>query len=338
MTEPIKKDVLDFIVIGAAKAGTTTLFEHLRQHPEIDIPPAKETPFFSNDAAVAHGWRWYLERHFAFAEGANAWGTVTPQYMFGGMVGRSGQPSCASHEDHAVPSRIYNQLPHVRLIAILRDPIERARSEHRMYRALGTESRSFEEAIDALLDSAALSHSRRHSADGTCRYIIGGEYGRILSPYFEIFPRDQILVVFTPELNDDPLSTMQRIYGFIGVATDFVPANIEARYYVGTDRQQVAWVDPQAIHDRLARVGPARLAWSVVPSRSKLRILTQWDRMAYSVNAWNRRAGPRSAPDAPSAPSTAPSTIRRLRHHYAPDGNLLESLVDRALPWTERER
>ena len=79
------KETLDFIIIGAQKAGTTSLFEYLRPHPELWLPPGKEAPYFSHDAVIERGWQDYMEKAFAFGDPARKWGTVTPSYMVGGV-------------------------------------------------------------------------------------------------------------------------------------------------------------------------------------------------------------------------------------------------------------
>ena len=73
---------LDFIVIGTPKSGTTTLFNWIREHPELFLPDGKELPFFSEDL-FENGLDWYLEHHFQNADAGLLWGKVTPQYMGG---------------------------------------------------------------------------------------------------------------------------------------------------------------------------------------------------------------------------------------------------------------
>ncbi len=81
------KQGLDFIVIGAQKSGTTTLFEYLRGHPELYLPPGKEAPFFSHEEVWKDGWGEYVRRNFPGAgeAGDRLWGTVTPHYMYGAL-------------------------------------------------------------------------------------------------------------------------------------------------------------------------------------------------------------------------------------------------------------
>ena len=198
------KNTLDFIIIGAQKAGTTTLFEYLRLHPELHLPPHKELPFFSNEAARARGWEDYISKAFTLADPHAKWGTATPHYMLGGLLEESNpQPGGEVYDELTVPLRIHGLLPAVRLIAILRDPAERARSQHRMAVMNQMDKRTFAQAIDELLQPDALEQARREPRE-TAGYIVWGEYGRILAGYFEVFPREQILVLFTEELKAIP--------------------------------------------------------------------------------------------------------------------------------------
>ena len=154
------------------------------------------------------------------------WGTVTPQYMAGGILQSTHEIAARNgYDERTIPLRIRETLPDVRLIAILRDPVERARSHHRMRVAWGDERRSFAEAIDELLRPDALLRARmcpRHQTG----YITWGEYGRILAGYLDVFHRQQILVVFTDELDRAPAQLLSRIQEFIGVKADFEPHNL----------------------------------------------------------------------------------------------------------------
>ncbi|MGH3427972.1 MAG: sulfotransferase domain-containing protein, partial [Mycobacteriales bacterium] len=222
------EDALDFLVIGAPKSGTTSLFEYLQRHPEISLPPDKEAPYFHDDEVYnSLAWTDYIRSAFPAPERRRLSGTITPQYMFPVI----GAPESGSYDERTLPRRIRERLPSVRLIAILRDPVERAHSHHGQETRLGFESRSFAEAVDELIQPAELERYRYRVAR-TGGYIALGEYGRILSAYYDTFPRDQILVLFTDTLEQRPLEVLQRIYGFLGVKSDVAPRNLGKRYNV----------------------------------------------------------------------------------------------------------
>jgi hypothetical protein len=196
---------LDFIVIGAQKAGTTSLWHYLRDHPDLYLPPDKEAPFFSHTINYERGFDWYLAEYFPLAPSGALTGTVTPHYMTGWE---------GSSVD-VIAERIHATLPDVRLIALLRDPIERAISHFRMSQRRGMERRSFEQAIADQLTPQALEEARHHHTE-TNSYVTAGEYGRILDSYRRLFPRDQILVLYVNELRDEPQRLVKELLHFIG--------------------------------------------------------------------------------------------------------------------------
>lgn len=341
-----RKEILDFIVIGAQKSGTTSLFQYLRHHPEVFVPTTKEADYFCYDGLFSTvDWSTYVDRlarttgESTTADPARRWGTVTPRYMLGTSTG----PSAAvdRYDERTVPRRICERLPQVRLIAILRDPVERALSNHHMLVRRRGERRTFDEAVAELLEAGSLERSRRRPAEGS-DYVVRGEYGRILAGYFEMFPREQLLVVFTEELERDQQELLARIQRFIGVASDFTPENLGERYNIGRAELGFEWPHPSTWLSPSSPIGPhglrraaagnaaARAAWSKLPRRRRRRLLTPYERLASRIAQWNRRRPPNEL-RANAAPST--ETLARLRAHYASDGELLASQLGERPPW-----
>jgi hypothetical protein len=320
------KDTLDFVVIGAQKAGTTTVFEYLKRHPELYLPPRKETPYFSNDARVAQGWQQYIASNFAMSDPTLKWGTITTHYMAGGIVDVSQAETVQRQYDAStVPRRIRERLPDIRLIAILRDPVERAISHHKMAVMNGLDERSFERAIDDLLQPESLVESRNYPQEATS-YITRGEYGRILSRYLEVFPREQLLVVFNDELERSPQALLQRMFEFIGVGTQFIPDNLGVRYREAAASRRLSWLNPDAIVRATAGRHLARKTWHLLPDTTRRRISNGYAGIAYQIELRNRTA---------SEPSSAPAsaTVARLREHFAADRAELAMLLGDDLPW-----
>ena len=108
---------LDFMIIGAQKSATTALHAYLTEHPRIAMPLAKEAPFFDRGDYGKAAWKAFSEEHFAIC-GDRLRGKASPQYM----------------ADPRVPGRIAALMPHTKLIAILRDPVDRAYSHYQMAR------------------------------------------------------------------------------------------------------------------------------------------------------------------------------------------------------------
>lgn len=346
------KDRLDFIIIGAQKSGTTSLFQHLRHHPEIFIPSDKEVPYFSHDPAVFNvEWSSYMSKIARSVPGGEGlvladpnlkWGTVTPQYAIGGVWATiAGQTDASSYDERTVPSRIRERLPDVKLIAVLRDPVERALSHHRMLVRRADERQTFDQVVARLLTVDQLAKARR-DPDQATGYIVWGEYGRILSGYFDVFPSEQILVVFTNELEHEPELLLQRVQEFIGISADFTPDNLDERYNVAKAVRGFVWkepstwlspsspISPQGMRRGISHLTPVRATWRRLPRRRQWRLERSYERVATRVARWNRRH-PANEVKANASPSAA--TLQRLREHYAADGERLTALLGATPPW-----
>lgn len=194
-----------FLVIGAMKAGTTSLHHYLRAHPDVFMSSVKELDYFVEHANWRRGPAWYA-RQFDGASGATAVGEASTAYTkFPTLAGVAG--------------RIAAHLPNARLIYVIRDPIERIRS-HYMHRvAAGSERAVLDEAV------------RR-----TPVYLNCSRYALQLEQYFEHFPRDRVLVVTSEDLRHSRAATMRRVFGFLEVDETFVPDVIEREFYRTEDR------------------------------------------------------------------------------------------------------
>ncbi len=331
------KQTLDFVVIGAQKAGTTSLFEYLRRHPQLSLPEGKELPFFNDEEAMARGWQSYLRKAFALADPQTRWGTATPQYMAGGLIDRPNPgPDGERYDERTIPSRMREQMPDVRLIAILRDPVERARSHHRMVAMEGLEQRSFAQAVRELLCPEALELARSEPRE-TTGYVAWGEYGRILEGFYEVFGEEQLLVLFTDDLEQDPRSLLARVFEFLGVDAEFVPENLGAQYRVGGERRRISWLgtysrlNPLALQRMLTRNPVSRRVWRALPDPARRRVDHLFGRLVYRLDLWNRRSGNRRTHVAVSESDDA--TLQRLREHFEHDGQRLERLLGSPPPW-----
>ena len=305
---------LDFIVIGSPKSGTSSVFEHLRANPELYIPPDKELPFFSHDEVHASGWSAYISRAFLGAPDRVRWGTVTPWYMTGcpvdaegalvaagRLVGREPAARQDLHEnpERIIPERIRAQLPAVKLVAILRDPVARCVSHYGAHVLRGmADRRGFDRVIAELLVPTTLVSSRRLRAP-TC--VVWGEYGRILKPYYEVFPREQILVCFTSDLEKSPRGLMRELFDHLGVDHDVVPAHLGTRYRVGATSRQISGSrNPRSWSGRLASQAWARSLWHLLPRESRAAYYCDPGRrtiaMSFGTDGGAPSIGMRSAP------------------------------------------
>jgi Sulfotransferase family len=327
--------VLDFVVIGAAKGGTTALFNLLRAHPELYLPESKELPYF---AVPRHAY--YSSPAEFFAEAfrrrgeRQLCGTVTPQYLYGALLGP--QPAgagAAGPSERIVPNRIRSAYPDVKLIAILRDPVARARSYHRMSRMREHERRPFDLAIEQLLEPAALAASRAGPRVNNS-YVVLGEYGRLLQGYLDVFPREQLLVLFHEDLERDPAAVCERAFAFLGVDPDFNPPNLGHRYNEGSSRRRFEWLDLTRWQRTAARSATLRGLWQRVPLSLRRRILDWFKLAVWRLFLWNRVPAEGAGPDPDPAGA---ETLARLRAHYRDDEQRLSEQLGVVPPWARGE-
>lgn len=299
---------LDFIVIGAQKSGTTSLFEYLRQHPDVHIPIGKEIPFFSEDERYDLGWERYIKEFFSGARQEAMWGTVSPQYM----------------ADPLVPGRVRKAMPQAKLIALLRNPIHRALSHYKHTVREGIENRSFDEVVDDLVDERKALHARTLRISGTAgssdTYLVRGEYARILSQYRNFFSEEQICVLFSEELDRSPRESLSDVLQFLGISNDFQPQNLGERYHVGGTKKRVPSTD------RLAKVGVLRQLWRTMPGRYRMI----FHRACVKLEHWSTVHDPPA-----NSEVMAPSTLKKLVNYYHPDVERLRVITGREVPWPE---
>jgi hypothetical protein len=326
---------LDFVVVGAAKAGTTALFNLLRTHPELYLPPGKELPYF---ASPTHSYydspAEFFGEAFRDRRPGQLCGTVTPQYLFGWLLNpRPGQDTTsAASSERTIPHRIHDAYPEAKLIAVLRDPVVRAQSHHRMLAMKSHERRSFDLMVEELLQPEALARTRAR-ADVNNSYVVLGEYGRLLQGYLDVFPREQLLVLFHEDLERDPAAVCERVFAFLGVDPGFDPPDLGRRHNEGASRRRFAWLDPTRWQRAAAGSRVLGGLWRRLPRSLRRRVLKLFDLTAWRLFLWNRVPGdPEATPDPAS-----PETLTRLRAHYREDGQLLSALLGAAPPWEERE-
>lgn len=289
----------NFLVIGAARSGTTALYEFLNQHPQVFVSTPKEPHYFSfmgqelgfsgpgdeqliNSVAITdHG---QYEALFDDAGDRLAIGECSVSYLY--------YPDTAG--------RIRQALPDVKIIAILRNPVERAYSAHLYLRKLGLEEEP--DFVRAL----ALEESRIHAGwHHLWHYKAMGYYGLQLERYFRLFDRDKILVVFQQDLRRYPQSSLKKVFGFLNVDTEFRPTVSTFINQGGIARSQLL----QRVFNRS----------SVIKDIAKYFIPRTVRRRLRNMNL-NR----------PTLPQEA---SRGLSSAYREDNNILQDLLGMDLLW-----
>lgn len=201
----------NFIVVGAAKGGTTSLYWYLAEHPEVFMSPVKETNFFAwnvdaggrllyGDPDVHRFPVKTLEEYealFAEAGMARAVGEASPLYL----------------ESPHAPGRIRTLLPEARIVATLRHPVDRAYSDYQMY--LRRRGRLLDPAGDL---SASAAWARPDS-----RWMQVSRYHDQLARYYDAFPRDRIHVLLFDDIRKSAVEATRGVYRFLGVDPGFAP-------------------------------------------------------------------------------------------------------------------
>ncbi|MDP8958298.1 MAG: sulfotransferase domain-containing protein, partial [Actinomycetota bacterium] len=190
----------NFIIIGAMKAGTTSLFQYLRQHPQVFMPDMKEPHFFSAEHNWHRGRGWY-EELFEEAGPAVAVGEASTGYT--------------KHPIYqGIPERMAKMLPEVRLIYLMRHPIERMQSQYLDqttirddHPLLEPESRSLRKALTS--DPSYLSFSM---------------YAMQIEQYLDFFAREQLLLLTSDEFRQARRPTLHKVFSFLGVDPHYAGA------------------------------------------------------------------------------------------------------------------
>lgn len=268
-----------FLIAGAMRCGTTSLNAYLREHPQISVGQPKEVHFF--DQNYERGIDWYLQ-HFPDSDSSKAVGEASPAYIY----------------FPEVAERIATTLPDVKILVLLRDPVERAHSHYWHNRSVGREELDFADAIASELKRLGRSDEDR----ARYSYVDRGRYGRQLENMLRFIPIERILVQTFDEVTSDPTSVYRRTCRFLGVSDDYTPENL------------------------------GQVANAFVEYRSpRLRDLTKGfpRRLRNAVSLLNRK---KSAPYEPMKPETADF----IRSETEEDNRAIASLVGLVPPWLDR--
>lgn len=200
-----------FLIAGAQKGGTTSLYSYLIEHPNI-LPAyrRKEIHYWDNPRHYRLGMRWY-RAHFPLIQTLQAASAIsgekTPNYL----------------ERPEFIQRIRQDLPEVKLILLLRNPVERTISNYYMLYKRGWETLPL---MDALLDEPRrLASPEERKKYGTERaYTVRSIYAPSIKACLEHFPPDQRLILDSQVFFEDPARVLRQVYAFLGVSPDYLPA------------------------------------------------------------------------------------------------------------------
>lgn len=239
-----------FLVIGAMKAGTSSLHRYLHSHPEIGMSTTKETDFFLPDEPEEHDLAWYRAM---FDAGNPVRGETSPNYT-------------KRHLFPGVPTRVHALVPDARLVYVVRDPVERAVS-HVLHAV--TRGRRRLDQVDRLLDPV----------DGDHSILETSRYHWQLEAWVECFDRDRVLVVAAEDLWSRRRATLVEIFRFLDVDDSHDSPRFDERVHVTAERFDGGDGPPEVV---LSADVEAALRASMAPDVAALRALT-----GRSFDAWS---------------------------------------------------
>ena len=232
----------NFLIIGAPKAGTTSLAAHLDAHPDVFVAEEKEVHYFDDN--FDRGDAWY-ESRFAKGAGRRAVGDATPTYMF----------------RQTALERMAALLPDAKLIAVLRNPVDRMYSHYWWMKVL-RERRSFAEVCRDLLTNPEEATASE--------YLQGGRYLEALERVCELYPRSALHVVILERFKATPAPLYADVCRFLAIDDTVVPTGLDA---VHNPSYRLRWYGLRAammrvrLWRKLPRLSARIDAWNRVPFR-----------------------------------------------------------------------
>jgi len=202
-----------FLIIGAQKSGTTSLYYYMNRHPKILSGLKKEVHFFDgglneNIDTFEKGIQWYIS-HFPLKKSGYITGEASPLYIFNPLAAR----------------RIFQYLPDIKIIAVLRNPTERAISHYFHEKRKGREHlpilRAFESEEERLAPTIR-NKQFKSPFFKNCSYKMRGLYKEQLERYFKYFPQNNIFICSSEELFNNPEPLMKRIFQFLEIDCNIV--------------------------------------------------------------------------------------------------------------------
>lgn len=296
-----------FLVIGAAKSGTTSLVSYLAQHPDVFVPTSKEPNYFAlsgqQDNPIGPASP-HILRHMLYNWSRSDLSEYIAMFDGAGDACAVGEGSVRYLYFPDSPVRVRNMLPDIRIVAILRDPVSRLYSHYNMNR---------QNQLEPLELCAALAAEDERVAAGwgwDWHYRRLSLYGAQLKRWFNLFPREQIQIHFYDDFIADPMAVISDIFRHIKVSPDFIP-DMNRRGMVSTLPRNL-WLDRQ-------------INW---PSRMRYKLLSPPLRrftvpLLHRLNRWNSMPTPPLDPDLRA----------EITPVFSEDLAFLSELLQRDVPW-----
>jgi len=305
----------DLFVIGAAKCGTTSLYEYLRGHPEIYMSPAKEPRYFSRELVSRSGHDFRYGRDEA---------RYLALFNEAGEEKRLGEASVRYIFSTEAPGLIHAVQPNAYIVAMVRDPVDMVYSMHNQRLSEGSEEfAELEQALAAEQDRLAGKGVPEGSSARLHVYLPRARFAEQLSRWLDTFGRDRVHVIVLEDFVRNPATHFRRLLEFLDVDPDYQPESFAAYNRSHAPRFRIV---RRVMNSRPVQYVVWRLLPALVGDRRTRSIVR-----GYRNSPLNRRSRQR--------PPLSPELRRRLEEEFAPDVARLSEMLGRDLAalWWKRE-
>ena len=286
--------IVDFIGIGIMKAGSTWIFEVLKEHPQICVSTQKEIQFFDKDRNYIKGIGWY-KKFFSNCQSDKIKGEFSPGYL----------------SSPKVPERIYNNFPKAKLIVCLRNPVEAIISCYRFSVTRRNHLSLYPNFSEAI-----------HKDKGLLDNFL---YARHLKRYFSFFSKENILILIYDDLKSNPADFIKKIYNFLNVDSQFIPEICKTKKNVTGD----SFIVP-----RFAFINKIFCRLMILSQNQKIRKIPGFlflQEIAFRIYTANRKHVKNFGEFKVSDDSIRDDEREYLRQFYKADIEQLEKIIDRKL-------
>jgi len=292
----------NFFLVGAARSGTTSMWEYLKQHPDIYLPARKELHFFSYKHLATHaegpGDKVHIKTlcsnmddyiaNYADVGNKRIVGEVSPSYLY----------------YHEAGQRILDTLGVVKIVTILRNPIEKAFSQYSHLRRENRETLMFPEALKSE------AKRRRAGWSDLWRYAESSLYTDKLEHYISLFGADNVKVLLFDDLVNDPNGLLRTIFSFLDVDSN-VGVN-SGMVYNRSGRSRSKFISNFLHHPNIFKTYAKKIISESVRIKIRMKMLDLNTAEKYEIDQESKR---------------------RLKQYFQNDVARLESLLGRKLPW-----
>jgi hypothetical protein len=286
----------NFFIVGAPKAGTTSIYAYLKSHPQVYFPRLKEPAFFMSsppppeyESYALFGHPEKYQRIYEEAAGYKAIGDATTGYLW----------------DPKSAQMIHDVCPNAKIVIMLRDPVERAYSHYCMIQHGGQEKLPFLEALKRNQEEMAHSNGQWHLS----LYLESGFYYEPVTRYFKLFGRENVGIYIFDDLSKDLRGVMTRICNHIGVDPALLDESVLSKVFNPGRVPRNRW-----LYDGARTIFSANIRKKILP-----RAAIRW--LRYTPLFYKYEKPPRDE-----------SAARFLQSIYDPDISRLEELLGRKIP------